>query len=259
MITETTRKWSNCLLETGLKYCKAWTHKRLSILWNFFYTRQLSYAYHKKTLLMSGASNHRVWTSMPPGRQGKSIMRGYDTSTPRVECTTKTIFEHAMNPAMSPERTLNERTLAAETKTNNKGFWNYVNNRRKTKTKIADLRTNTSAFTSDDLEKADILNQQYVNTFTVEDLSSPPNFRPRQLQTQPLETVHITEEMVHKKLQSLRSDKSPGPEKLHPRILNTEMSHILNIVPIGTEKMHVFIIIITPIERSLRGHKFLYY
>ena len=54
---------------------------------------------------------------------------------------------------------------------------------------------------------------------TVEDLSSPPNFRPRQLQTQPLKTVHITEEMVHKKLQSLRSDKSTGPDKLHPRIL----------------------------------------
>ena len=28
------------------------------------------------------------------------------------------------------------------------------------------------------------------------------------------------------------------------------MSHILNIVPIGTIKMHFFIIIITPIERS---------
>ena len=52
-----------------------------------------------------------------------------------------------------------------------------------------------------------------------EQLSSTPNFRPKQLQTQPLETVHITEEMVHKKLQSLRSDKSPGPDKLHPRIL----------------------------------------
>ena len=57
------------------------------------------------------------------------------------------------------------------------------------------------------------------NTFTAEDFSSTPNFRPRQLQTQPLETVHITEEIVHKKLQSLRSDKSPGPDKLHPRIL----------------------------------------
>ena len=41
--------------------------------------------------------------------------------------------------------------------------------------------------------------------------------------------------------------------------INTQMSHILNIVPIGTIKMHFFIIIITPIERSLRGHKFLYY
>ena len=60
-----------------------------------------------------------------------------------------------------------EWKLAAETKTNNKGFWNYVNSRRKTRTKIADLRANSGAFTSDDLDKADILNQQYANTFTV--------------------------------------------------------------------------------------------
>ena len=40
-----------------------------------------------------------------------------------------------------------------------------------------------------------------------------------QLQTQPLETVHITEKMVHKKLQSPRSGKSPAPDKLCPRIL----------------------------------------
>ena len=77
-----------------------------------------------------------------------------------------------------------EMKLAAENKTNNKGFWNYVNSRGKTRTKRADLRTNSGAFTSDDLDKADILNQQYANTFTVEDLYSPPNFRPRQLQTQ---------------------------------------------------------------------------
>ena len=96
-----------------------------------------------------------------------------------------------------------------------------MNSRRKTRTKITDLRTNSGAFSSNDLDKADILHQQYANTFTVEDLCSPPppNFRPWQLQTQPLETVHITEEMVHKKPQSLRSDISPGPDKLHPRIL----------------------------------------
>ena len=46
-----------------------------------------------------------------------------------------------------------EKELAAETKTNNKGFRIYVNSRIKTRTKIADLRTNPGAFTSHDLEK----------------------------------------------------------------------------------------------------------
>ena len=41
-------------------------------------------------------------------------------------------------------------------------------------------------------------------------------------------------------------------------VINTQMSHILNIVPIGSIKMHFFIII-THIECSLRGHKFVYY
>ena len=67
--------------------------------------------------------------------------------------------------------------LVEETNKNNNDFWNYVNSRRKTRTNIADLRTNQGAYTSDDLENADIINQQYANTFTVEDLSSPPNFR----------------------------------------------------------------------------------
>ena len=75
-----------------------------------------------------------------------------------------------------------ERKLAAETKTNNKGFWNYVNSRRKTRTKIADLRTNSGAFTSDDLDKADILNQQYaplqLRTFPAPLISDQSNYKP---------------------------------------------------------------------------------
>ena len=45
-----------------------------------------------------------------------------------------------------------ERKLAAETKTNNKGFLNYVDSRRKPRTNTADLRTNQGALSSDDLE-----------------------------------------------------------------------------------------------------------
>ena len=69
------------------------------------------------------------------------------------------------------------------------------------------------------------LNKQIFSTSNMQiplqlrDLSIPPYFIPRQLQTQPHETVHITEEMIHKKLQSLGADKSPVPDKLHPRIL----------------------------------------
>ena len=42
----------------------------------------------------------------------------------------------------------------------------------------------------------------------------------------------------------------PQGSILGPLLFYTQMSHILNIVPIGMIKMHFFIIIITPIERS---------
>ena len=74
-------------------------------------------------------------------------------------------------------------------------------------------------------------------------------------QTQSLETVHITEEMVHKKLQSLRSDQSPGPDKLHPRIpkelakeLTTPLESIYNkYIDKGTLPSQWKTAIITPI------------
>ena len=64
-------------------------------------------------------------------------------------------YIRARNESSHQSRKDFEMKLSAETKTNNKGFWNYVNSRRKSRTTIADLyiRTNQGVFTSDDFEK----------------------------------------------------------------------------------------------------------
>ncbi|KAI8517757.1 hypothetical protein Bbelb_037740 [Branchiostoma belcheri] len=41
-----------------------------------------------------------------------------------------------------------------------------------------------------------------------------------------LETVEVTEDLVYKQLQSLRADKSPGNDGMHPRILR-ELAHVI--------------------------------
>ena len=112
-----------------------------------------------------------------------------------------------------------ERKIAAESKTNNKAFWRYVNSKRKIRTKVGDLKTATGKYTNRDDEKAEILSKQYYDTFTKEDISILPAAINRIITTGPLADVQITEEEVHKKLVSLRIDKSPGPDGLHPRLL----------------------------------------
>ena len=112
-----------------------------------------------------------------------------------------------------------EKKLARNLKTNSKSFWNYVNSKRKTKSKVNDLIDTNGIFTTDDLEKANVLNAQYAKTFTIEDLENIPEFPEKELLTDPLVSLEIREEDVIKLLSGLRIDKSPGPDQLHPRIL----------------------------------------
>ena len=46
-----------------------------------------------------------------------------------------------------------------------------------------------------------------------------PDIPDKILETSPLSSIHITEEMVLKKLKNLDPSKSPGPDDIHPRVL----------------------------------------
>jgi len=132
-----------------------------------------------------------------------------------------TAYKRARNAATHASRKARksfERKLAAEARYNNKAFWNYVNSRRKTRTQVGDLKDAHGNFTAINSEKAEILNNQYFRTFTQEDHENIPTF-PRIQSTTALDTINITEEMVLEQLQSLRVDKSPGKDGVHPRVL----------------------------------------
>ena len=112
-----------------------------------------------------------------------------------------------------------EKKLAKNLKTNVKSFWNYVNSTRKTKSKVNDLKDADGNFITEDYKKANTLNLQYAKTFTVEDKSCFPVFPVKQLLSY-LETIVVDKNEVRKLLIELKVDKSPGPDQLHPRVLN---------------------------------------
>ena len=144
--------------------------------------------------------------------------------------TDKTNYNQIRNQvtsALRNDRLCFERGISKEIKNNNKIFWRYVNSQRTTKTSIPDLeRKDGSKATTDD-EKAEILNNQFTSVFTDEDLSNVPEFTPHPC-TSYLEKFEINKTSVQKKLSKLRTDKSCGPDDVHPFILN----HLADIMAI---------------------------
>ena len=72
--------------------------------------------------------------------------------------------------------------------------------------------------TDDDKTKADILEKHFSSVFTEEPGGEIPNPNPINIKEKMPELI-INEEMVLKQLNSLKIDKSPGPDELHPRLL----------------------------------------
>jgi len=71
--------------------------------------------------------------------------------------------------------------------------------------------------TTSDQEVADLFSEHFKEVYTVEDLSSVPTV-PEQDCTWK-ETICFSTELVFDKLQKLQTDKSPGPDGLHPMLL----------------------------------------
>ena len=128
-------------------------------------------------------------------------------------------IRNEVTTALRKDRLCFERNICKEIKNNNKIFWRYVNSQRSTKSAIPNLQRKDGSMAHTDEEKAEILNQQFSSVFTREDLSNIPNFDPHPC-TSFLDNISISPEEVKKKLTKLRTDKSCGPDEVHPLLLN---------------------------------------
>ena len=115
-------------------------------------------------------------------------------------------------------RSIFEHRLSRDLKHNPKAFQRYSNSRLKTKVGIDSLIDEHWQLTRDDEEKASILNRYFSSVFTKEDVSTLPSSSPSEHSAR-LCDLMVTPEMVKLKLKHLKSSSSPGPDKIHPRVL----------------------------------------
>ena len=121
-----------------------------------------------------------------------------------------------------------EKNIATQAKTNPKKFWKYAQSKTKTHVNVSELYINEEKrLSSSDKEKAEILASYFASVFTVENKQNISDVQVEEPDIDKLVKINITTDSFKKKLTELKVSKSPGPDKIHPRILH-ELSHCLS-------------------------------
>ena len=113
-----------------------------------------------------------------------------------------------------------EQGIAKEGKLKPKLFWNPARRKLKTKVGVAPLLANLddkNSLVFDDKEKANLLQSQFASVFTKESLDNIPSFSMRSQAK--ISTIEIPVEEVEKKLRSLNTNKSYGPDEIPPNLI----------------------------------------
>ena len=125
-----------------------------------------------------------------------------------------------------------ETKISQNIKRDSKSFYNYMKSKQKRNTKIGPLKNNQGIMVTDNEETTEMLNKYFGSVLTQEDTKNIPE--PMLLfagnQEQMINTVDITEEIVVKMLKSLKEDKTPGVDEMHPKFLKEVRNEIGAII-----------------------------
>ncbi|XP_033745732.1 uncharacterized protein LOC117331241 [Pecten maximus] len=114
-----------------------------------------------------------------------------------------------------------EKDIVSSVKHQPKRFWKYINEKRKVRSGISDLKGLNGDITqiaSSDADKADVLVNFFTSVFTKAPPGEIPNFEQRTV-SQPFQDTSCTEENIMKLSLKLNSNKSCGPDEMHPKAL----------------------------------------
>ena len=114
---------------------------------------------------------------------------------------------------------LHELYIASNCKDNPKEFYRYVKEKKVLSCSIGPLVSSEGETTSDETEMAEILNRYFASVFTIEENANEVPITPRQTLAAQLFSIDITEDDVIRVIDKLKVCKSPGPDKIYPRIL----------------------------------------
>ena len=125
-----------------------------------------------------------------------------------------------------------EKKLIVNYKKRPKPFFKYMRSKQKTKTTVRNLKKENGDLTGNDTETASLLQKFFLSTFTHEDETTTPELPLKIVESQ-MEDLTITRQEVCNLMKSLKEDKSPGVDNVHPKVLSRcheTLSHPLQLI-----------------------------
>ena len=120
-----------------------------------------------------------------------------------------------------------EAHIASISKTNPKEFFSYIRSKKVSTSTIGPLIAESGEHTDSETEMARLLNTYFASVFTVEDTNTIPALPPYTLEeNSKIHNISVNEQDVQFAINKLKSNKTPGPDKISPRILKETLNEI---------------------------------
>lgn len=124
-----------------------------------------------------------------------------------------------------------ERDISTCAKTNPKKFWSYIRRKLKTRAGIAPLLEDPEdpdALQYSDIDKANILQQQFCNVFVSEPAGEIPTLD--RIVGNAMPEIEFTEEGVAQVIKSFQLDKSCGPDEIDVIMLHELLEYMTKAI-----------------------------